>query len=112
MRAAVLIVATMALATVSLATVPLATMASAQDTAPEASVQEWAPVPPLGDASGVANYCVHGNLLYSMGDVLCEGLQALVCVPPIAGTGGRAYWSSVPVTRGEINWAPPAHCGK
>jgi hypothetical protein len=110
MRTAVLIVATMA--TMSLATVPLATMASAQDTAPESSVQEWAPVPPLGDASGVANYCVHGNLIYSMGDVLCEGLQALVCVPAIAGTGGRSYWSSVPVTRGEINWAPPAHCGK
>jgi len=73
----------------------------------------WPPVPPLKDQTVIGNYCIHRNLIYSMGDVLCIGGQGLVCVPPSGtATGGRAYWSSAPVSRGDINWTPPAHCGK
>lgn len=96
------------------ATVALTTVVSAQGAS---SVQDelegWPPVPPLKDQSVVGNYCIHRNLVYSMGDVLCIGGQGLVCVPPSGtATGGRAYWSSAPVSRGDINWTPPAHCGK
>ena len=73
----------------------------------------WPPVPPLQDQAVIGNYCIHRNMVYSMGDVLCLGGQGLVCTPPPgAATGGRAYWSSAPVSRGDINWSPPAHCGK
>jgi hypothetical protein len=91
-----------------------ATMADAQNSPPEnALVDGWPPVPPLKEQSVIGNYCIHRNLIYSMGDVLCVGGQGLVCAPPPGpGTGGRAYWSSVPVSRGDVNWAPPAHCGK
>lgn len=86
----------------------------AQGAAPDQGiVEEWPPVPPLQDQSVIGNYCIHRNLVYSMGDVLCLGGQGLVCAPPPgAATGGRAYWSSAPVSRGDINWSPPAHCGK
>jgi hypothetical protein len=88
--------------------------ANAEGAAPDQGVVGgWAPVPPLQDQSSIGNYCIHRNLVYSMGDVLCAGGQGLVCVPPPgAATGGRAYWSAVQVSRGDINWSPPAHCGK
>jgi len=105
MRTAVFILAMLAM-------FGIAVTAHAQGAPPEAAVEGWPPVPPINDQSGVGNYCIHRNLLYSMGDILCVGLQGLVCVPPGAGTGGRPYWSSVPVSRGEINWAPPGHCDK
>jgi hypothetical protein len=89
----------------------MATIAHAQDTAAPAPMESYpAGPPPLNDQSGVGNYCIDQNLLYSMGAVICAGPQGLVCVPPGAGTGGRAYWSAVPVTSGGVNWAPPARC--
>jgi hypothetical protein len=73
----------------------------------------WPPVPPIKEQAAVGSYCVHRNLLYSLGTVLCTGGQGLVCVPSAgSGTGGRAYWSAVPVSRGDVNWTPPAHCGR
>jgi hypothetical protein len=76
------------------------------------AIDGWPPVPPI-EQSVIGSYCIHRNLLYSMGDVLCVGGQGLVCAPPPGpDTGGRAYWSSVTVSRGDINWNPPAHCGK
>lgn len=73
----------------------------------------WPPVPPIKDQSAIGSYCIHRNLLYSIGAVLCAGGQGLVCVPSAGtGTGGRAYWSAVPVSRGDINWTPPGHCGR
>lgn len=89
-------------------------MANAQGgpTSQEA-IEGWPPVPPIKDQSAIGSYCIHRNLLYSMGGVLCAGGQGLVCVPSSGpGTGGRAYWSSVPVSRGDVNWTPPAHCGR
>lgn len=96
-----------------LATLATAAAARAQGGPPPAMPDElWPPVPPLNDQAAIGNYCIHRNLIYSMGDVLCVGGQGLVCVPPPSPTtGGRAYWSSAPVSRGDINWAPPAHCG-
>jgi hypothetical protein len=89
-----------------------ATNANAQGTTPDQVFEAWPPVPPLNEES-VAHYCIHGNLFYSVGAVLCVGGQGLVCAPPSASaTGGRAYWSSVPVSNGNVNWTPPAHCGR
>lgn len=92
----------------------LTTMASAQGALPEqGELEGWPPVPPLKEQATIGNYCIHRNLIFSVGDVLCVGGQGLVCVPPSgSATGGRSYWSSVPVNRGDINWTPPAHCGK
>jgi hypothetical protein len=83
------------------------TIAHAQAVTPEEPMVGWPPVPPLNDQSGIRNYCIHRNLLYSIGDVLCVGFQGVVCVPPTGSVGGRPYWSSVPISRGDINWAPP-----
>jgi hypothetical protein len=91
----------------------MASVANAQDAPPDQDtmLQGWSPMPPIKEPTVIANYCIHRNLLYSMGDVVCVEGQGLVCVPPAGtGTGGRAYWSSVPVSRGDINWTPPAHC--
>src|ERR1700683_1608494 len=66
----------------------IATTAHAQGAPPEAAVEGWPPVPPINDQSGIGNYCIHRNLVYSMGDVLCVGSQGLVWVPP-GGAGGR-----------------------
>jgi hypothetical protein len=86
-------------------------VANAQGSPPDQD-EGWPPVPPIKEQS-IESYCIHRNLLYSMGAILCAGGQGLVCTPsPGPATGGRAYWSSVPVTRGEINWTPPAHCSR
>ena len=93
----------------------IASVANAQGARPDEDtmLEGWPPVPPIKEQAVIGNYCIHRNLLYSMGDVVCVGGQGLVCTPPPGpSTGGRAYWSSVPVSRGDINWAPPAHCGK
>lgn len=95
--------------------VAAASLANAQEALPDQDLTHgwWPPVPPIKEQSAIGNYCVHRNLLYSVGDARCVGGQGLVCVPPPGpASGGRAYWSSVPVTRGDVNWAPPAHCGK
>ena len=92
----------------------MVSVASAQDAPPQQDMMFGGPpVPPIKEQAAIGSYCIHRNLLYSMGDVICVGGQGLVCTPPAAsGTGGRAYWSAVPVNRGDVNWAPPAHCGK
>jgi hypothetical protein len=91
----------------------MASVANAQG-APtdEEQFEEGPPVPPIKEES-IGIYCIHRNLLYSIGDVLCIGGQGLVCVPSSGpGSGGRAYWSSVPVNRSDVNWTPPARCGR
>lgn len=81
--------------------------------ADQEAIEGWPPVPPIKEESAIGNYCIHRNLLYSIGDVLCAGGQGLVCAPSSgSGSAGRAYWSSVPVSRGDVNWTPPAHCGR
>jgi hypothetical protein len=96
-----------------LTTLALAGAVNAQNATPSQSYEGGPPVPPVNEPAVIGNYCVHRNLLYSLGDVLCLGGQGLVCAPASGpATGARAYWSSVPVNRGDINWAPPAHCGK
>ncbi len=92
----------------------MAGVANAQGPPPDQDALEgWPPVPPIQEQSAIENYCIHRNLIYSVGAILCAGGQGLVCTPSAgSGSGGRAYWSSVPVTRGEINWTPPAHCGR
>jgi hypothetical protein len=91
-----------------------ASVANAQGTSvDQQAIEEWPPVPPINEQSVIGGYCIHRNLIYSLGDALCIGKLGLVCVPPPGpSTGGRPYWSSVPVTRGDVNWAPPANCGK
>jgi hypothetical protein len=93
----------------------LATAAVANAQGPPAdqdAMEGWPPAPPIKEQA-IENYCIHRNLVYSIGAILCAGGQGLVCTPsPGPATGGRAYWSSVPVSRGEINWTPPAHCGR
>jgi len=98
--------------TFSAAVTVIATLANAQDLQPDQNGFEgWPPVPPLNDQSGIGHYCVHRNLLYSTGDIICVGGEGLVCVPPASqANGARAYWSSVAVNRGDINWTPPVHC--
>jgi hypothetical protein len=54
------------------------------------------PVPPIGEPQ-VANYCIYGSLVYSLGSVLCVG-KGIVCVPAAGLTGGRGYWSQLGVT--------------
>jgi hypothetical protein len=68
------------------------------------------PVPPLsGDAS---NYCIYGNLIYSIGSTICNHGQGLVClpadVPAGLATGNRGHWAST--TEGSTGWpsAPTA----
>src|ERR1700739_532361 len=103
MRAALLVPAVLIMAT--------AANAQGPPTDQEA-IEGWPPVPPIKDQPAVENYCIHRNLVYSIGDVLCTGGQGLVCAPSSGpGPGGRSYWSSVPVSRGDVNWTPPARCG-
>lgn len=109
MRAVILI----AMMTVTMTV--MSAVANAQGSPPDRSDQGFfgtsPPVPPLSDQAVIGNYCIHRNLIYSIGDVRCESGQGVVCVPPTGtGSGSRAYWSSVPVSRGDVNWAPPAHC--
>ena len=96
-----------------LATITVANAQTAEGVPPDQSVEAWPPVPPLQDPAVIGNYCIHRNLVYSLGDVLCLGGTGLVCAPA-SGTasGGRAYWSATPVNRGDVNWTPPARCGK
>jgi hypothetical protein len=54
------------------------------------------PVPPIAEPQ-VANYCIYGSLVYSLGSVLCVG-KGIVCVPASGSTGGRGYWSQMGVT--------------
>lgn len=95
-------------------TITVAHAQSASGSPPDqGAIEGWPPVPPLQDQAVIGNYCIHRNLLYSLGDILCLGGLGLVCAPA-SGTasGGRAYWSSNPVNRGDVNWTPPAHCIK
>ena len=56
------------------------------------------PVPPINVEPQVGDYCIFGNLLYSIGAGMCIGKDGYICVPP--GTGGledkdstsRSYW--------------------
>ncbi len=96
-----------------LVTMTVANAQNASGSPDQGAIEGWPPVPPLQDQAVIGNYCIHRNLLYSLGDILCLGGLGLVCAPASGtATGGRAYWSSNPVNRGDVNWTPPAHCGK
>jgi hypothetical protein len=56
-------------------------------------------VPPTDLPSGVGNYCIYENLIYSIGSPICIGKTGLVCVPSTneVGLNQRAYWTTRPI---------------
>jgi hypothetical protein len=71
----------------------VASIANAQEIHP--IIEGSPPVPPLSEQAIIGNYCVYGNLIYSLAAGLCVGKTGYVCVP--SGTDGfnagdRGYW--------------------
>jgi hypothetical protein len=54
--------------------------------------------PPTDLASGIGNYCIYENLIYSIGSPICVGKTSYVCAPPINNPGfnQRGYWTPRP----------------
>jgi hypothetical protein len=90
----------------SLAFLIFAQAAGAQDQSPPASVPPAFAQPPfIGGATpptdlstGIGNYCIYGNLIYSIGSALCIGKTSYICVPSTNNLGfnQRAYWTTRP----------------
>jgi hypothetical protein len=57
-----------------------------------------ATVPPTDLPSGIGNYCIYENLIYSIGSPICVGKTSYVCVPTINNVGfnQRGYWTPRP----------------
>jgi hypothetical protein len=57
-----------------------------------------AATPPTDLTSGVGNYCIYENLIYSIGAPLCIGKTSYLCVPTTdkVGFNQRAYWTTRP----------------
>jgi hypothetical protein len=55
-------------------------------------------VPPTDLPSGIGNYCIYENLIYSIGSPICIGKTSFVCSPATndVGFGQRGYWTSRP----------------
>ena len=74
--------------------------ACAQDNSP-APVQPFAGgsvVPPTDLQSGIGNYCIYENLIYSIGSPICVGKTSYLCVPTTndVGFNQRGYWTARP----------------
>jgi hypothetical protein len=55
-----------------------------------------ASTPPTDLSSGIGNYCVYENLIYSIGSPLCIGKTSYICVPTTdkIGFNQRGYWTT------------------
>src|SRR4030088_2828575 len=77
--------------------------AGAQNQPPPPSVPPpfvgGATVPPTDLPSGIGNYCIYENLIYSIGSPLCIGKTSYVCAPTTDNVGfnQRGYWTPRPV---------------
>jgi len=56
-------------------------------------------VPPTDLPSGIGNYCIYENLIYSIGSPICIGKTSYICAPTTTETGynQRGYWTTRPV---------------
>ena len=54
--------------------------------------------PPTLGSSGIGNYCIYENLIYSIGSPLCIGKTGYVCTPTANNVGfnERGYWTPRP----------------
>ena len=85
----------------SLACLIFAQAAGAQDQSPSASVQPpfiGGATPPTDLSTGIGNYCIYGNLIYSIGSPICIGKTSYICVPSTNNLGfnQRGYWTTRP----------------
>jgi hypothetical protein len=57
-----------------------------------------AATPPTDLSSGIGNYCIYENLIYSIGSPLCIGKTSYICVPSTntVGFNQRGYWTTRP----------------
>jgi len=57
-----------------------------------------APTPPTDLPSGIGNYCIYENLIYSIGSPLCVGKTSYLCAPTTdkVGFNQRGYWTTRP----------------
>jgi hypothetical protein len=55
-------------------------------------------VPPTDLQSGIGNYCIYENLIYSIGSPLCIGKTSYICAPTTdkIGFNQRGYWTTRP----------------
>ena len=55
--------------------------------------------PPTDLPSGIGNYCIYENLIYSIGSPICIGKTSYICAPTTNDTGfnQRGYWTTRPV---------------
>jgi len=55
-------------------------------------------IPPTDLSTGIGNYCIYGNLIYSIGSPLCIGKTSYICVPTtnVLGFNQRGYWTTRP----------------
>ncbi|WP_298380122.1 hypothetical protein [uncultured Bradyrhizobium sp.] len=75
--------------------------AAAQDRAPGVSSPPYlggSTSPPTDLPSGIGNYCIYENFIYSIGSPMCVGKTSYVCAPATndAELGQRGYWSARP----------------
>jgi hypothetical protein len=73
--------------------------AAAQDNSPPVGPPPFtggSVLPPTDLHSGIGNYCIYENLIYSIGSPICVGKMSFVCVPSTddAGFNQRGYWSA------------------
>src|SRR6201986_551676 len=85
----------------SLTCLIFAQAAGAQDQSPSASVQPpfiGGATPPTDLSTGIGNYCMYGNLIYSIGSPICIGKTSYICVPSTNNLGfnQRGYWTTRP----------------
>ena len=64
-----------------LVTMTVANAQNASGSPDQGAIEGWPPVPPLQDQAVIGNYCIHRNLLYSLGDILCLGDSDLSAPP-------------------------------
>ncbi len=57
-----------------------------------------AAIPPTDLPSGIGNYCIYENLIYSIGSPLCVGKTSYICAPSTNNVGfnQRGYWTTRP----------------
>jgi len=70
--------------------------AGAQDQPPP--FMGGSPTPPTDLSSGIGNYCIYENLIYSIGSPLCVGKTSYLCAPTTdkVGFNQRGYWTTRP----------------